>query len=81
MFASLPVLLRPGTSAGGAGPRPWPAPRSPPGQVGGLLPEAALATPGGDTTTRALPRPGALVLAPVPCDGHLRRPSSSEVVT
>lgn len=68
VVASLPVLLRPGTTAPPPA-RPLASPATPPGQVGGLLPEAGLATPGGPTTTRALPRPGALVLAPVPCEG------------
>lgn len=67
VFASLPVLLRPGTSDPPLA-RPLASPAVAPGQVGGLLPVAALSTPGGDTTTRELPRPGALVLGPVPCD-------------
>ncbi len=66
--ASLPVLLQPGTPATPPS-RPLASPVTPPGEVGGLLPEAALSTPGGDTTTRQLPRPGALLLAPVPCEG------------
>lgn len=68
LFASLPVLLRPRFPDAPA-PLPLASPGVPPGQPGGLLPEARLETPGGGTTTRALPRPGALVLAPVPCAG------------
>ena len=66
-FATLPVLLHPRFSAP-APAQPLAAPSVAPGTVGGLLPDAALLTPAGTTTTRALPRPGALVLTPVPCE-------------
>lgn len=48
-------------------PRPLAQPPVPAGQVGGLLPEGPVLTPAGRTTTRALPRPGTLVLVPTPC--------------
>ncbi len=47
--------------------RPLADPAVPPGQVGGLLPDGPVTTPAGATTVRALPRPGVLVLVPVPC--------------
>ena len=52
---------------------PLAAPSVAPGTVGGLLPDAPLLTPAGATTTRALPRPGALVLAPLPCETGCRQ--------
>lgn len=78
LFATLPVLLQPRFSER-APPRPLASPSASPGTVGGLLPDAALLTPAGATTTRALARPGALVLAPVPCEAACRQVLSDVV--
>lgn len=67
VFAALPVVLHPAFPQP-AGSLPLASPAAAPGTVGGLLPEGRITTPAGTTTTRALPRPGALVLVPVPCD-------------
>lgn len=72
VFATLPVLLHPRFSEP-APAQPLATPSVAPGTVGGLLPDAPLLTPAGATTTRALPRPGALVLTPVPCEAACRQ--------
>ena len=65
-FGALMTVLRPSFPEP-AGPQPLASPAVAPGGVGGLLPDGPVTTPAGPTTTRALPRPGVLVLVPVPC--------------
>lgn len=67
VFGGMMTLLRPSFPAE-SGAEPLARPTVPPGSLGGLLPEGPVTTPAGRTTTRALTRPGVLVLVPAPCD-------------
>ena len=66
IFGALLVVLHPSFPTRSPS-RPLADPEEPAGQVGGLLPDGPVLTPAERTTVRALPRPGVLVLVPVPC--------------
>jgi len=67
IFGALLVVLHPSFPTRSPS-RPLADPEEPVGQVGGLLPDGPVLTPATRTTVRGLPRPGVLVLVPVPCD-------------
>lgn len=62
---ALVAFLRPPTPAGPSVPLASPTVAA--GSVGGLLPDVALRTGGGDLSTRSLRRPAMLMLLPSPC--------------
>ena len=66
VFGALLVVLRPSFPER-APARPLASPTVPAGQVGGLLPDGPVLTPGRRTTVRELARPAVLVLVPIPC--------------
>ena len=66
VFAVLPVVLHPRFPERLPA-QPLASPAVAPGQVGGLLPDGPVLTPGGPTTVRQLARPGVLVLLPAAC--------------